>query len=212
MYGIPLLTCSIGVDLDLSYVTDRVLAMGFPSAGLEALYRNPLSAVRRFLEARHAGRFRVWNLCIERGREYAPALLGLRREADVARFCWHDHSPPPLALMRPLVRSLAAFLAEDARNVAVVHCKAGKGRTGMVVSALLVRLGIAPTAPSALGMFGDERMDAATASVNGSLRFHGLTPTSLQLEGLDRHQRLLDSYQKLHAARTRVAKRLTAHA
>jgi ribosomal protein S12 methylthiotransferase accessory factor len=61
-------------------------------------------------------------------------------------------------------------------------------------------------------MFGDERMDAATASVNGSLRFHGLTPTSLQLEGLDRHQRLLDSYQKLHAARTRVAKRLTAHA
>jgi ribosomal protein S12 methylthiotransferase accessory factor len=37
------------------------------------------------------------------------------------------------------------------------------------------------------------------------VRFHGLTPTSLQLEGLDRHQRLLDSYKKLHAARARVA-------
>jgi ribosomal protein S12 methylthiotransferase accessory factor len=54
-------------------------------------------------------------------------------------------------------------------------------------------------------MFGDERMDAAIGSVDGSVRFHGLTPTSLQLEGLDRHQRLLDSYKKLHAARARVS-------
>jgi len=52
-------------------------------------------------------------------------------------------------------------------------------------------------------MYGDERMMAATGSVEGSVRFHGLTPTSLQLEGLDRHQRLLDSYKKLHAARAK---------
>jgi len=50
-------------------------------------------------------------------------------------------------------------------------------------------------------MFGDETMDAVVGSVNGSVRFYGLTPTSLQLEGLDRHQRLLESYRKLHAAR-----------
>jgi ribosomal protein S12 methylthiotransferase accessory factor len=54
-------------------------------------------------------------------------------------------------------------------------------------------------------MFGDERMDAAIGSVDGSVRFHGLTPTNLQLDGLDRHQRLLDSYKKLHTARARVA-------
>lgn len=52
-------------------------------------------------------------------------------------------------------------------------------------------------------MFGDTRMDAALGSVNGSVRFHGLTPTSMKLEGLDRHQRLIDSYKKLHAARAR---------
>ncbi|WP_255988880.1 OsmC domain/YcaO domain-containing protein [Chitinolyticbacter albus] len=50
-------------------------------------------------------------------------------------------------------------------------------------------------------MFGNERMDAVMGSVDGSVRFYGLTPTSMQLEGLDRHQRLLDSYKKLHAAR-----------
>ena len=52
-------------------------------------------------------------------------------------------------------------------------------------------------------MFGDERMDAVLGSINGSVRFYGLTPTSLKLEGLDRHQRLLDSYTKLHTARSK---------
>jgi ribosomal protein S12 methylthiotransferase accessory factor len=50
-------------------------------------------------------------------------------------------------------------------------------------------------------MFGDVRMDAALGSVDGSVRFHGLTPTSMKLEGLDRHLRLIDSYKKLHTAR-----------
>ncbi|TKA92911.1 OsmC domain/YcaO domain-containing protein [Halopseudomonas bauzanensis] len=54
-------------------------------------------------------------------------------------------------------------------------------------------------------MFGDERMDAVIGSMEGSVRFHGLTPTNMQLEGLDRHQRLIDSFKKLHAARGRAA-------
>ncbi|WP_095195182.1 OsmC domain/YcaO domain-containing protein [Pseudomonas sp. Irchel 3A7] len=54
-------------------------------------------------------------------------------------------------------------------------------------------------------MFGNERMDAAIGSVNGSVRFFGLTPTSMKLEGLDRHLRLIDSYKKLHMARANVA-------
>lgn len=54
-------------------------------------------------------------------------------------------------------------------------------------------------------MFGDTRMDAVMGSVDGSVRFFGLTPTSMKLEGLDRHQRLIDSYKKLHKARGNVA-------
>ncbi|MCG9107771.1 OsmC domain/YcaO domain-containing protein [Laribacter hongkongensis] len=50
-------------------------------------------------------------------------------------------------------------------------------------------------------MFGNARMDAVMGSVEGSVRFFGLTPTSMSLEGLDRHQRLIDSYKKLHKAR-----------
>lgn len=54
-------------------------------------------------------------------------------------------------------------------------------------------------------MFGDARMDAALGSVDGSVRFFGLTPTSIELEGLERHHRLLDSYRKLHKARASAA-------
>jgi ribosomal protein S12 methylthiotransferase accessory factor len=53
-------------------------------------------------------------------------------------------------------------------------------------------------------MFGNERMDAAIGSVDGSVRFYGLTPTSMKLEGLDRHLKLIDSYKKLHMARANV--------
>jgi ribosomal protein S12 methylthiotransferase accessory factor len=54
-------------------------------------------------------------------------------------------------------------------------------------------------------MFGDKKMDAVLGSVEGSIRFYGLTPTSMKLEGLDRHHRLIDSYRKLHVARAKFA-------
>jgi len=53
-------------------------------------------------------------------------------------------------------------------------------------------------------MFGNDKMAAVLGSIDGSVRFYGLTPTSLKLEGLDRHQRLLDSLKKLHRARSGV--------
>jgi ribosomal protein S12 methylthiotransferase accessory factor len=56
-------------------------------------------------------------------------------------------------------------------------------------------------------MFGNPRMDAVLGSVAGSVRFHGLAPTSMKLEGLDRHLRLIESYKKLHSARASVASR-----
>jgi ribosomal protein S12 methylthiotransferase accessory factor len=49
-------------------------------------------------------------------------------------------------------------------------------------------------------MYGNPRMDAVLGSVDGSVRFFGLTPTSMELEGLDRHSRLIDSYKKMHMA------------
>ncbi|MEZ7835377.1 MAG: OsmC domain/YcaO domain-containing protein [Burkholderiaceae bacterium] len=54
-------------------------------------------------------------------------------------------------------------------------------------------------------MFGNPQMDAVMGSVDGTVRFFGLTPTGMHLDGLDRHQRHIDSFKKLHAARAKVA-------
>lgn len=55
-------------------------------------------------------------------------------------------------------------------------------------------------------MFGQEVMDNVVGSVNGEVRFYGLTPTNMQLDGLDKHLRLIDSYKKLHSVRAANAK------
>ena len=55
-------------------------------------------------------------------------------------------------------------------------------------------------------MFGEQRMQNVVGSVTAEVRFFGLTKTSMKLEGLDKHQRLIDSYVKLHGARGRAAK------
>ncbi|ALO35202.1 protein involved in RimO-mediated beta-methylthiolation of ribosomal protein S12 YcaO [Colwellia sp. MT41] len=56
-------------------------------------------------------------------------------------------------------------------------------------------------------MFGEENMANVVGSVFGEVRFFGLTPTSMKLEGLDKHQRLIESYKKLHQARKLAAEK-----
>ena len=54
-------------------------------------------------------------------------------------------------------------------------------------------------------MFGVEVMENVVGSVTGKVRFYGLTKTSMQLEGIEPHLRLIESYKKLHQARKAVA-------
>ena len=55
-------------------------------------------------------------------------------------------------------------------------------------------------------MFGKEVMENVVGSITGDVKFYGLTKTSMNLEGLDKHQRLIESYKKLHQARAVAAK------
>jgi len=76
-------------DLDLSYVLPQVIAMGFPSEGKEAMYRNPMSEVKRFLSSRHSlANCRVYNLCSERSYD------AQQFEGNVVTIPFDDHNPP----------------------------------------------------------------------------------------------------------------------
>jgi ribosomal protein S12 methylthiotransferase accessory factor len=50
-------------------------------------------------------------------------------------------------------------------------------------------------------MFGETIMKNVVGSITGDVKFYGLTKTNMQLEGLDKHLRLIESYKKLHQAR-----------
>ncbi|CAB3409018.1 unnamed protein product [Caenorhabditis bovis] len=120
-----------GFDLDLTYITDRIIAMGYPANATEALYRNSMKHIIRFLEKRHKDHYKVFNL---RGQySYDPANFKNR----VVSFEMTDHHPPRLELMAPFCREVHEWLCEDPRNVVAVHCKAGKGRTGVMICAYL---------------------------------------------------------------------------
>jgi phosphatidylinositol-3,4,5-trisphosphate 3-phosphatase/dual-specificity protein phosphatase PTEN len=54
-------------NLDLSYITPRMIAMAFPGSGLETVYRNSINQVSKFLKERHKGNYLVINLS---GKKY----------------------------------------------------------------------------------------------------------------------------------------------
>ena len=146
--------------------------MGFPSEGAEGVYRNPMSQVvtcpeitprsRRdhaeiswpmsqvvaFLEKRHKEHYMVYNLCSE--RSYDPAKFNNR----VKIFPFDDHNPPPLRMIPRLCASVDEFLGEHPENVVVLHCKAGKGRTGTMICSYLVYAGEFEHAGPSLGWYG----------------------------------------------------------
>ena len=81
-----------GFDLDLTYITDQVIAMGLPCTGTSALYRNPQSEVVRFLNTYHEANYKIYNLCTRPQDQYDPGKFG----GSVVRLPHHAcNSPRP---------------------------------------------------------------------------------------------------------------------
>ncbi|XP_047410244.1 phosphatidylinositol 3,4,5-trisphosphate 3-phosphatase TPTE2-like [Sciurus carolinensis] len=147
-----------GFDLDLTYITERIIAMSFPSSGKQSFYRNPIQEVARFLDLKHENHYQVYNLCSE--RSYDPKYFHNR----IHRIMIDDHNVPTLKEMVVFSKEANAWMAQDSKNIIVIHCKGGKGRTGTMVCACLLASGTFLTAEESLYFFGQRRTDKSKSS------------------------------------------------
>ncbi|CAI5716531.1 unnamed protein product [Peronospora farinosa] len=107
-----------GFDLDLTYITPKLIAMGYPASGVEKTYRNDINEVSTFLNSRHPNAYRVYNLS-ERNYDYN------KFEGRVSECGFPDHHPPPLQLLLDIMNDMIQWVAKSPKHVVVVHCLAG---------------------------------------------------------------------------------------
>ncbi|KYQ93081.1 LIM-type zinc finger-containing protein [Tieghemostelium lacteum] len=138
-------------DLDLTYLTDRVIGMGFPSESIEGLYRNNMKDVQRFFNTLHPGHYKIYNLCSERKYDHD------RFEGNVSEYPFDDHSPPNLDVIGKFCLDVEEWLDQHPENIVAIHCKAGKGRTGTMVACWLLYNRSCTTSSESIRMFGTKR-------------------------------------------------------
>lgn len=124
--------------LDLCYVTDFLVATSGPSGTYpQVAYRNPLKDLVKFLDSKHGNAWAIWEFRAE-GTGYPDEEVYGR----IRHYPWPDHHPPPFALIPLIMGSMRNWLkdkdAEGKGRVVVVHCKAGKGRSGTVSCSYLI--------------------------------------------------------------------------
>jgi len=140
------------VHSNITDIEPNIIAMGFPSVGFESLFRNPRAQVKRLLEKRHSSKYRLYNLCGEPKHQYPDSEF----EGRVGRYPFADHQAPPLDLMGKFCKDVADWTHGDG-NVAAIHCKAGKGRAGMMICCWLVHSGLQPDALTTMSVYAERR-------------------------------------------------------
>lgn len=80
-------------NLDLTYITPRIIAMSFPAGKfIQKIYRNNIEDVGSFMAKHHPDAYHVYNCS---GIEYDATAFDNR----MTTYDWEDHHSPSLVLL-----------------------------------------------------------------------------------------------------------------
>jgi phosphatidylinositol-3,4,5-trisphosphate 3-phosphatase and dual-specificity protein phosphatase PTEN len=85
--------------------------------------------VKEFLEMKHKDNYYLYNLCADRTYDYE-----LFHNRVCNKYQFEDHQAPEFTIIEECCKDIKKYLDENPKHTAVVHCKAGKGRTGKIKS------------------------------------------------------------------------------
>ena len=89
-------------NLDLSYITNRVIAMGLPGQGFYKLFRNSQDDVIDFFRTYHNSRIKIYNMCND-DFVNSKVLSLADGKIKLAYFPFMDHNPGPISQLLKLV-------------------------------------------------------------------------------------------------------------
>uniref|UniRef100_A0A8D1BVJ8 Tensin 3 n=1 Tax=Sus scrofa TaxID=9823 RepID=A0A8D1BVJ8_PIG len=135
-----------GRELDLTYITERIIAVSFPAGCAEESYLHSLQEVTHMLRSKHGDNYLVLNLSEKR---YDLTKLN-PKTLDVG---WPELHAPPLDKVCTICKAQEAWLNSDPQHVVVIHCRGGKGRIGVVVSSYMHFTNVSASADQALDRF-----------------------------------------------------------
>jgi phosphatidylinositol-3,4,5-trisphosphate 3-phosphatase/dual-specificity protein phosphatase PTEN len=144
--------------------------MGFPGEGMKSFYRNSVRDVIRYFGKYHKGKFKIYNLCdddfINTNKTNLPIDMNQKEKEKygvsqssipVGYFPMMDHNPAQLKMIFYLCLDALVYLSHDVENVVAIHCKAGKGRTGLVIACYMMFMEGCSDAYEAVNLFNFRR-------------------------------------------------------
>lgn len=105
--------------------------MAYPAGGFESMIRNKITDVSTFFKKRHNQKFLIVNCS---NRKYDYKYFDNQVFDDMY---WPNHFPCPFLTFLKIIEVCLDYLLKDRENIISVHCLAGKGRTGSLISAIL---------------------------------------------------------------------------
>uniref|UniRef100_A0A8C7CW94 Tensin 1 n=1 Tax=Oncorhynchus kisutch TaxID=8019 RepID=A0A8C7CW94_ONCKI len=130
-------------EVDLVYITERIISVSFPSGAEERSYTSNIKEVASMLASKH-------------GEHYLVRPLSCHCSTSLP-FGWPDHYAPALDKICSMCKAMDTWLNADQHNVVVLHNKGNRGRTGVVVAAYMHYSNISASADQALDRFAMRR-------------------------------------------------------